>query len=123
MQESLRKLRCSEVSVPALTSKVAGLSAPGWDVLGEGDSTTTLESGLSPRRTRGIIDETCREATGKSVSDTRFRHLSSWKPHGAFLVEATMSGWRGHDPHTHEDGGDSRIQSDTPTAFHSPRTR
>jgi hypothetical protein len=38
-----------------------------------------------------MIDEDCREAKGKSVSETRFRHLSSWKPHGASLVEATMS--------------------------------
>lgn len=92
MDETLRSLRWSEVSAPALTSKARGIiSARLQHLLGRGGATTTFEPGLPPGCTLEMVEEACKETIGQSVAGTRFRHLSSWKPHGAFLVEATTS--------------------------------
>ncbi|MFP3882602.1 MAG: phosphotransferase [Actinomycetota bacterium] len=93
MNETLRTLRWSELSVPAMTSKTRGIvKARLRSLLGNETAGTRLEPGLPPGCTLEMIEEACKETTGQSVSGTRFKHLSSWKPHGAFLVEATTSG-------------------------------
>jgi hypothetical protein len=92
MQETLRTLRWSEMSVPALTNKSRLITSAYLRRLLRGHAAGKIsEPGLPPGCTREMIDEACQEATGKPVSETRFRHLSSWKPHGAFLVEAATS--------------------------------
>jgi hypothetical protein len=92
MHETLRTLRWSEVSVPALASKVRRAASTRLrHRQGAPSRAKTPQAGLPPGCTREMIDEACREATGKPPSKTRFRHLSSWKPQGAFLVEATLS--------------------------------
>lgn len=92
MQETLKTLRWSEASVPAMASKVRTAATTRLrHRQGAHPRAMTLQSGLPPGCTREMIDEACREARGKPSSKTRFRHLSSWKPQGAFLVEATFS--------------------------------
>lgn len=91
MHETLRTLRWSEVSVPALTGRIRWLVSARLKRLLSGGAAALLEPGLPPGCTLEMIDGACRQAKGNSVSRTRFRHLSSWKPHGAFLVEATLS--------------------------------
>jgi hypothetical protein len=92
MQETLRTLRWSEMSVPALTNKSRLITSAYLRGLRRGGAVAKIsEPGLPAGCTREMIDEACQETMGKPVTDTRFRHLSSWKPHGAFLVEAAAS--------------------------------
>jgi hypothetical protein len=90
--QTFRTIWWSEASLPALASKARGFARARLRRSGAGDEVTnSLQPGLPTGCTPEMVDQACREILRKPLSDTRFRHLSSWKPHGAYLVEATAT--------------------------------